>query len=428
MTSERSPLLNVEAIQPSVAVAATPTVRLAALDLLRGLLMVLMAIDHSKGFLANFVTPHEQWFESPDYKGNGFTFLTRFVTSFCAPGFFMLMGWGIALFVESRRNAGWSWFRILKHYALRGFVLIIFNEITMIPFELQLPRYHFITSVLVALGCCMFLAALFIAAESEILPRYTAHLSPAAANMTLAGTYFVTVALITVAPSLYVPKVSEKNANFSTSFLLWFLPLAGSTETKSAIISVYPPFPWMAHTLWGVGIGRFVKRVQWDSVRLALFNMSAGILMLSLALPLRYFVPWTSINPEIVTPPYTSSMISFLNNVKYPPSVVYTLITLGGNHIALALFFLVNPDTLSVNNGPLLVFGGSSLFFYVTHFWMYMGIAGVLFTIGVMPVGGFGGFDFWLCYALGLVIEYAMCMKYAAFKRETGRDSLWRLF
>ncbi|KAI8617942.1 hypothetical protein BC830DRAFT_53036 [Chytriomyces sp. MP71] len=150
--------------------------------------------------------------------------------------------------------------------------------------------------------------------------------------------------------------------------------------------------------------------------------------MLSLALPLRYFVPWTSINPEIVTPPYTSSIISFLNNVKYPPSVVYTLITLGGNHIALALFFLVNPDTLSVNNGPLLVFGGSSLFFYVTHFWMYMGIAGVLFTTGIMPKGGFGGIDFWLCYALGLVIEYALCKKYAAFKRETDRDSLWRLF
>ncbi|ORY37060.1 hypothetical protein BCR33DRAFT_469164 [Rhizoclosmatium globosum] len=419
MTTEQTPLLTRTAREP---------VRLAALDLVRGVLMVIMAIDHAKEFLANFGNKHEQWFEMPDYKGNVAYFLSRFVTGFCAPGFFMLMGWGVALFVESRRKIEWSWTKILKHFALRGLVLVVLNEVMVSSFRYTawgITTYTFTTTVLFALGINIFLASVFLWIETAITSSTVVVHSHQSA--VIVGIYAVVASVITILPSLYVPSPSEATSKFSFQWLLWFLPRATANATDS-IMSVYPPFPWVAHTLWGVGIGRMSKLFKWDSARLGLFNLSCGIAMISLAIPLRYGVKWTSINPELVTPPITESIISFFNNVKYPPSVVYTLIAIGANQALLGILFSFNPTNIKVESGPLMVFGGSSLFFYVSHFYLYFLISVVLRGVGIMSDGKFGWWGFWVCYAMGLVMEYFMCKEYAKFKRGTSKDSLWRLF
>ncbi len=99
--------------------------RLASLDALRGLIIVLMAIDHARGFIARN-HPSEFWGTPlPDYQGDWLAFVTRLVTHLCAPGFMFLMGAGAALFARSRARAGWSSVRIARHLLLRGLVLIV---------------------------------------------------------------------------------------------------------------------------------------------------------------------------------------------------------------------------------------------------------------------------------------------------------------
>lgn len=82
--------------------------RLSALDIHRGLIMLVMTLDHTNA-LVRKVHPFEFWnMPVADYFGDGLAFFTRFVTHFCAPGFFFLMGAGIVLFAHSRMKKGWT--------------------------------------------------------------------------------------------------------------------------------------------------------------------------------------------------------------------------------------------------------------------------------------------------------------------------------
>src|SRR5512134_3588491 len=79
--------------------------RLAPLDGLRGLIMIVMALDHANAFIAH-AHPRPEFFNTPPQQyTSALPFLTRFVTHFAAPGFFFLMGAGMLLLAESRRRA-----------------------------------------------------------------------------------------------------------------------------------------------------------------------------------------------------------------------------------------------------------------------------------------------------------------------------------
>ena len=101
--------------------------RLVGLDVLRGVIMILMALDHCAYFVAK-AHPSEFWgFALPAHDG-WISFLTRWITHLCAPGFFLLMGAGIALLGASRTRSGWSTGRIARHLAVRGFILVIIGQ------------------------------------------------------------------------------------------------------------------------------------------------------------------------------------------------------------------------------------------------------------------------------------------------------------
>ncbi|KAI9328165.1 hypothetical protein BDR26DRAFT_923593 [Obelidium mucronatum] len=350
--------------------------------------MVLMAIDHAKGFISNFTYPHEQWFEMPDYKGNSLHFLSRFVTSFCAPGFFMLMGWGVALFVDSRLKAGWSWMSIFKHFALRGAVLVLLNDVMMIPFRFSDIHWTlclcYFSSVCTR---CQYFSSICVCLFGKM-----GHQSCFSRPVTFAAVH----GIFCYRCFAHCPALLMCSASRGCQQRIQHLLFPGSLTHYGAL-----------------ELATSQKLLKWDSPRLGLFNLSCGILMISLAIPLRYGVSWTSINPQLVVPPVQTSLISFFNNVKYPPSVVYTLITIGANQLVLGLLFFANRP-VNTERGVLMVFGGSSLFFYVTHFYVYALMGNVLGGLGVMPKEMFGDRVFWFWYA--------------EFKRGTSKDSLWRLF
>ncbi|MEJ2353685.1 MAG: hypothetical protein P8Y03_28225 [Anaerolineales bacterium] len=99
--------------------------RLFAPDALRGLIIVLMALDHANIFIAHKHSSGEYWGGAFPVYNDALAFLTRFVTHFCAPGFFLLMGAGMALFAHSRQERGWTRAEIIRHFLIRGGALIL---------------------------------------------------------------------------------------------------------------------------------------------------------------------------------------------------------------------------------------------------------------------------------------------------------------
>src|SRR5262245_23693850 len=98
--------------------------RLLPLDMVRGLLMIVMALDHANLFIAHQHSSGEFWNRPLPHYESAIAFLTRFVTHMAAPGFFFLMGAGMILFAEARRDLGWSEWRIARQFVVRGLALI----------------------------------------------------------------------------------------------------------------------------------------------------------------------------------------------------------------------------------------------------------------------------------------------------------------
>ena len=147
--------------------------RLLPLDALRGLILVLMAVDHASYFVARLHPTGEFWgIPLPAYDSMG-AFLTRVITHLCAPGFFFLLGIGMVMLQQSRTRLGWSRARITRFFLTRGVVLILLqfgmenSSWLMGPADsLQPPGggdqvwIHF--GVLSALGMAMILGALLL--------------------------------------------------------------------------------------------------------------------------------------------------------------------------------------------------------------------------------------------------------------------------
>ncbi|MFN2153984.1 MAG: hypothetical protein ACK2UX_02005, partial [Anaerolineae bacterium] len=98
--------------------------RLLAVDALRGLIMVFMALDHANLLVAQKHSPGEYWGGAFPIYYDSLAFVTRFLTHLAAPGFFLLMGAGMVLFARSRLARGWSRWAVIRHFLIRGALLI----------------------------------------------------------------------------------------------------------------------------------------------------------------------------------------------------------------------------------------------------------------------------------------------------------------
>lgn len=358
--------------------------RLLSVDALRGLIMILMAIDHMRGTI--MAHPFEFWNAPlPHYRGAA-EFLTRFVTHLCAPGFFFLMGMGMILFAGSRRQAGWTEWKIARHFALRGLVLILVEQFVVTPIQRgQLAPTEL--GVLYGLGAVMMVCALLV--RLGRLPLLGVGVGIVLFTQVLpSGIQELGITATPLVRLLLVPGYAGK----------WFV--------------LYPVLPWLGVAALGMAFGHEIARDHDKAHHLALF---AGIVFLLLFLIARLTGGFGNFQG-----PAGPGWIDFLNLVKYPPSLVFTLFTLGVDLVLLSLFAKVGKG-LERWGKPLLVLGETALFFYVTHWYIYTAIR-VFFT---------GRADLpsvYLGWGVGLLLLYPLCIAYRAFKRQTGPDSMWRLF
>ncbi|MBN1673604.1 MAG: DUF1624 domain-containing protein [Kiritimatiellae bacterium] len=371
--------------------------RLVCLDALRGLIVVLMALDHANYFVAK-VHPGEFWgLPLPEYSSIP-AFLTRFVSHICAPGFFFLMGVGIILFAESRRKKGWPNAQITRLLLRRGFVLI------GCQFLLENPAWLFglVGGHMQATGApggggmpFLYFGVLFCLGASMVFWALLRRLRPAVCIAISVGAVLITQFL--------TPGSGQVDHLFSPPVRVLLVP------GQTGIVQVYYPLiPWFGVTGLGLAFGKIIVRDRRLAVRLA---FAGGVVFLLMFSALRLAGRFGNLHPP------GTGWIGFLNVTKYPPSLVMVLLTLGLCLILLALFARVGQGALS----PLLTFGRTPFFFYVAHLYLY-GVAGLAFprwaSLAVL----------YLVWMGGLVLLYPFCRWYGVFKRSKPATSPWRSF
>jgi uncharacterized membrane protein len=329
-----------------------------------------------------------------------------------APGFFFLMGAGMVLLAESRRSVGWSEWAIVRHLALRGGLLIVLQLLVENPAwrigdgPIFTPDVFFsYFGVLYGLGATMIAGALLL------------RLRPAALlGLGLAAELATELVITWVRQAGAVP-----------SPLLQLLIVPGRLPEFTVY---YPLLPWLGVALCGMAFGRLLARDPALAYRRA---AAIGAALLVLFLALRLAGGFGNLQPAVAP-----GLITFLNVVKYPPSMVFLALTLGVDLLLLGLLALAGrrpttndqrPTTLSPMQrmfqwwpAVLGVFGRSPLFFYITHLYLY-GLIGLVVAPRGMPIPRM--YPYWL---LGLAILYPLCWLYGRFKRRQAPESLWRLF
>jgi uncharacterized membrane protein len=307
--------------------------RILSVDVLRGLVMVLMAIDHTRDYVhsAAMAFPPEDLTRT-----TAAIFFTRWITHFCAPVFMFCAGLG-AWF---RRERGGTAAELSRFLWTRGLWLVVL-EFTVVKFGFffNLDYSVVILLVLWALGMSMIALAALVR-----LP------------------YAVLLALSLGMIALHDLTDGIDAARFGPFAWLWQVlhQQALIATPGPALVVAYPLVPWIGVMAAGFCFGRVYELPQARRRRL--------LIRLGLALTAAFVVlravnaygdprPWTAQESLLFT------VISFLNCTKYPPSLAFLLMTLGPAILFLGLFDGARPGA----RHPLVVFGRVPLFYFVLH-------------------------------------------------------------
>ncbi|KQV55430.1 MULTISPECIES: DUF1624 domain-containing protein [unclassified Duganella] len=357
------------------------TKRLASIDMLRGLVIVLMALDHTRDFFgAALFDPEDLAQTTPLW------FATRWITHLCASTFVLLAG--TSAFLRGTRCGTPS----LSRYLLTRGLLLLVLEATWISFSWQFGYNVTILQVLWALGMGMiFLAGL------AWLPM------PAVAA----------IAALLILPHNLLDTIQSSHPLWLAWHQRGFWPVAGNYGVYLA----YPLMPWLGLIAAGYALGPVF---QWQAARRQRFLVIAGCVLLLLFVALRsgnFYGdpdPWAPQGRGLVW-----DFLSFIRVHKYPPSLLYLCVTIGIALPVLAWFERLRPVPL------LMLFGGTPMFFYVIHIAMIHFLSGPYFMLryGAIPQGGPGGLTLPNGYQPSLGVVYAAWMMVIAIMY--GLTRLW---
>lgn len=392
--------------------------RIDSIDLLRGIVMVIMMLDHMRDFVHNAAL---QFDPSDLSRTNVWLFFTRWITHFCAPVFVFLAGTGSYLqFARGKSKSELSRFLIT-----RGLWLIVL-EFTVVRFGVF---FSFDPSLL------GFLQVIWVIGVSMIVLAALIHLP-----LTVIGGFgLAMIAFHNLldrypvqgwqGPNSPVPSVGAK---------LWMIlhqqggfPIAGFPSPF--LLVIYPLIPWIGVMAAGYVFGALYR--QDAAVRrrglLAIGGLST-LLFIVIRATILYGDPskWSSQKSALFT------VLSFINTTKYPPSLLYLLMTLGPAIIALALFESTSTSGSEASRRPalgnaLVTFGRVPLFFYLLQWYTSHLIAVLLHVAFGKPVKWLFqvdwqnappgvGFNLLVVYAAwiaAVLLLYPLCKWFAGVKQ-----------
>lgn len=357
----------------------SPRARLRALDWLRGLVMILMTIDHaSNKFNAGQLHGDTAAGWHPGTALPAAQFLTRWVTHLCAPSFVLLAGASLALSMDKRRDQpGQSAF-----IARRGLFIALLDPTWM---TLAFVAYRIeVLQVLYAIGLSLACMAFLRKLPSWLL-------------LTLALAIQIFGELTSHLPPLPQPLGALMQLTFTGGFLpghYW--------------LCAYPLFPWLAIMLFGWILGRWLLATRERSnAKRALPLFALGMALLTLFIVIRGLDGYGNwgLHRDSMDP------IQWLHVAKYPPSISYVSLELGLTFVLLALFFLLDDGSPRRWLEPLGLFGATAFFFYLLHAHL-LALAAL-----IIPNAKSGGLArTYLATAIVLAVLYPLCARYRRFK------------
>jgi uncharacterized membrane protein len=377
--------------------------RLDSVDLLRGLVMVIMALDHVRDFFT------ELRFDPTDLSQTTVPlFFTRWITHFCAPTFVFLAGTGA--FLQGARGKSRS--ELAGFLVTRGLWLVVL-ELTVVrlgwAFDLNYASLLWV-QVIWVIGVSMVVLAGLVYLPLPVIAAF--------------GLVMITT------HNLFDGITPESLGGWGPLWTLLHVQRPITLPGGSALFVAYPLIPWIGVMAAGYAFGSLLLRPTEERRRLLL---RLGLALTAAFIVLRALDIYGDPRPWTPQPTGVLTLLSFLNTTKYPPSLAFLLMTLGPAIASLTWF-----ERLS---GPaarfLIVFGRVPLFYYVLHIFV---IHAAALALGVMagfppaaflrpiffnPVPGWGYglpaiYAIWAAIVLAL---YPVCRWYAGLKAR--RHDAW---
>lgn len=321
--------------------------RIQSIDVLRGIIMAIMALDHVRDYfhIAGMNgSPTDMETTTP------FLFFTRWITHFCAPTFVFLSGTSIYLQSLRKTKKELAWFLFT-----RG-LWLMFAELTLVGFGWSFNIFFnfFFLQVIWAIGCSMVIMSGLIFFRYWILT---------AIGILLTLTHNIMDYII----------ITNDNLDVAANFFLIteFEPyVLGSVR----IMTAYAILPWTGIMLLGFAAGKWYNnKVSPEKRRKAL--ITTGSLLIILFICLRLMNSYGDPAPWETQRNSTYTVLSFLNVTKYPPSLMYACMTLGPALIVLALIENVSNGFTAIFN----IFGRVPFFYYLIHIYIIHILCTILF-------------------------------------------------
>jgi len=376
--------------------------RIESIDLLKGLVMVIMALDHTRDYffqsssLSDLTDPATTTVS---------IYVTRWISHFCAPAFSFLAGISACL-VGKRKTKN-----ELSVFLIKRGLWLVFIELTIITFAwyFDVQFRNIDMAVIWSLGISMIFLAAIIHLPKNLILLFSCLL--------IAGhNLFDNV---------------QTNGNVWWSMLHEFAVIRLSDAHQLNVI--YPIIPWIAVMALGYYFGTFFDPSIEASRRRKLFNV-IGTSAIIVFVVLR----WGNLYGDLLKWEYyettPQTIMSFLNLTKYPPSLLYLLVTLGGT-----FFFLANTENVRGRTVDFFAtFGRVPFFYYILHLYFIRTLALVVAGLtghgwGLMIQTTFEpdlkdfGFELWVVYCIwiGIIFTlYPFCKWFDNYKKDH-REKWW---
>lgn len=379
--------------------------RIESIDLLKGLVMVIMALDHIRDYFH-----YSAFYFDPTNPTQSTLpiFFTRFITHFCAPTFCFLAG--TSAFMVGKRKSKSE----LSSFLIKRGLWLVFIEMTIVNFGWYFDIYFKSPGLLViwSLGISMIVLSALVHLPRKIILLFSS--------------------VLIVGHNLLDNVHYDGNVFWAILHEFAFFKITDGVE----FVVGYPIIPWIAVMALGYYFGAFYDKSYNGEKRKKLFNV-IGISILVAFVIFRFYNLY---GEPVLYKDYDTlakDLISFFNPSKYPPSLLYLLMTLGA-----AILFLANTEKLKGKVVDFFcTFGRVPFFYYILHLYLIHLIA-LIFA----EFSGFGwrimiledwvtetqtlkgyGFPLWVVYTVWIfviVLLYPICKKFDTYK-QTHKEKWW---
>ena len=372
--------------------------RIHSIDIVRGLIMVIMTLDHCRDFLH---IPGQSPLNMQTT--TVVLFFTRWITHFCAPTFVFLSGTSVFLAGQRRSK------KELSQFLLKRGAWLILSDMLIISFLFTFdPLYHVVVlEVLSAIGFGMIILALLIHAPFRAI---------------------VITALIIILGHNLLDYVQLPENGLTGSLTKLFISAVGASIPLGGnrmVVVLYAAIPWAGAMLLGYAFGSIYK-TGFDSQRRRRILRISGISLVLLFIVLRLVNHYGDPNPWTVQRNAAHTLLSFLNATKQPPSLLFLSMTLGPVLILLSFAEQLSGRFTSFCR----VYGNVPYFYFIVHLCLIRIINMVLIVLDGLPIKFTGfplvwqadgfGYPLWAVYLFWFLVIAALyfpCKWYGNYKR-----------